>query len=129
MTATNDRLLIILSTGKQDHGAKATLAFAFACSALSMGSEVALYVTMDGTIWGLKESTRGIQLPGFDSLETYVEQFEELGGKIFVCPPCMEYYCSISEDDAKKGMRDGAKITGMATAYHFISDHGRVVTF
>ncbi len=129
MDSAKERLLIILSTGKQDQGAKATLAFAFACSALSMNAEVAMYVTMDGTIWGLKEAAKGICMPGFDPLETYITQFRDLGGKLFVCPPCVEYYCSVDKDLVMKGLRDGAEVTGMATAFHFIEHQGRVVTF
>ncbi|MFH1873928.1 MAG: DsrE family protein [Pseudomonadota bacterium] len=129
MSKEKERLLIILSTGKQDHGAKATLAFAFACSALSMGADVAMYVTMDGTIWGLKEAAKGVCMPGFEPLESYINQFQDLGGKIYVCPPCVEYYCSVDKKLVVQGLRGGAEVTGMATAFHFIEHNGRVVTF
>jgi predicted peroxiredoxin len=129
MTATKDRVLIILSTGRQDGGAKATLAFSWGCSALSLGSDVLMFATMDGTIWGLKDACAGIQMHGFEPLETYVQQYLDLGGKLCICPPCLEYYCTVDEPTANKGLRDRAEVCGIASSLAHISEYGKVLTF
>ena len=50
--------LIILTTGKQDRGTRATLAFSWGRAALAMGQEVTMYLTMDGTVWAMRGSVR-----------------------------------------------------------------------
>ena len=47
-------LLITITTGKQDRGSKATLAFSWGCAALAMGQSVCIYLSMDGTVWAAK---------------------------------------------------------------------------
>ena len=39
--------LITLTTGKQDRGTRATLAFSWGCAALAMGKKVSIYLTME----------------------------------------------------------------------------------
>ncbi len=129
MSRKMERLLIILSTGKQDKGGKATLAFSWGCAALSMGAEVEMYATMDGTVWGLKDAAKGVQMPGFEPLADYIQQFLDLGGKICVCPPCMEYYCSVDREIAMQGLREGAEVCGMAASFKFVEEGGKIITF
>jgi len=123
------RYLIILSTGKTDKGAKATLAFAWGCSALSMGYEVMLMVTAEGTVWGVKGESDGIHFPGFEPLEDYILQFKELGGTLCVCPPCLEHYCSIDRETALKGLRQGGELCGIARAIEYSAHGAQVVNF
>ena len=76
----NNNVVVVLTTGKQDRGTRATLAFAWACTALAMGKNVTMYLTMDGTIWAMKGATKGLQVEGFEPLDQYLEQFVLLGG-------------------------------------------------
>ncbi|MBM4372318.1 MAG: hypothetical protein FJ098_11730, partial [Deltaproteobacteria bacterium] len=57
--------LIVLTTGKQDRGTRATLAFSWGCAALAMGQQAAIYLTMDGTIWAASAATKGVSVAGF----------------------------------------------------------------
>lgn len=129
MAQDQSRMLVILSTGREDDGAKATLAFAWACGALSMGREVMLMATANGTVWGLCGACDGIHMPGFEPLEQYVKEFKELGGKLCICPPCLEYYCSIDEEMAKRGIRDGGEVCGIAMALNFASPGSQIINF
>ena len=121
--------LIVLTTGKQDRGARATLALSWACSALALGKSTSLFLTMDGTIWALKNSVEGVQVEGFEPLANYFESFLSLGGKLMVCAPCSEYYCSLSGDESGFSLIDGAVLAGLATVVATAGQNSTVVTF
>ena len=108
---TKDKLLIILTTGPEDRGSRATLAFSMGVSALISGVDATIYLTMSGTFWSRAQSERTVHIGGFDPLATYVAQFIEAGGKLQVCSPCDAFFCSIAGDGA---MRPGAERCGLA---------------
>ena len=89
----NDKMLIILTTGPEDRGNRATLAFSMAVAALISGVDTTLYLTMGGTFWSRGSAKQKVHIEGFDPLQTYLEQFMETGGKLMVCSPCNEFYC------------------------------------
>lgn len=104
--------LIMLTTGKEDGGAKATVAFAYATTSLSMGIETKIFLTMGGTIWAYLGSGNNVQYAGFEKLSNYIDMFTELGGEILVCSPCTEYHCSVINKNAE--LLKNARISGFA---------------
>lgn len=120
--------MIVLTTGKQDRGTRATLAFSWGCAALAMGQQVAIYLTMDGTIWAVQGSERGVSVNGFEPLAEYVEQFLALGGEILVCAPCSEYYCSLDGLQPGATLRQGTSLVGLATIVHRTGTETKVIT-
>ncbi len=119
-------LMIVLTTGKQDRGTRATLALSWGCTALAMGQKVTLFLTMDGAVWAMRGSTTGVKVLGFEPLEDYLEQFVLLGGTLLLCAPCAEYYCSF---DVEGSVEPGVELVGLATVVSQIKDNGKVVTF
>jgi predicted peroxiredoxin len=107
----NDKLLIILTTGPEDRGNRATLAFSMAVAALISRVDTTLYLTMGGTFWSRRGSTQKVHIEGFEPLQTYLDQFMESGGKLTVCSPCNEFYCSIAGDQP---MHSGTEVCGLA---------------
>ncbi len=105
-----NKMLIILTTGPEDRGNSATLAFAMGVTALISGVPATIYMTMGGTFWSRVNATKGVHIDGFEPLEVYVEQFNDAGGGILVCSPCNEFYCSIATDSP---MIDGAQLCGL----------------
>ncbi len=124
-----DNVVIVLTTGKQDRGTRATLAFAWACSALAMGKSVSLYLTMDGTIWAMQGSMKGIQVEGFEPLRHYLEQFLLLKGELMICASCSEYYCSFHREKVSERLIAEAKQVGLTTVVSMVGPNGSVVTF
>ncbi len=124
----NPDMLITLTNGKQDRGSRATLAFAWGCAALAMGKKVSIYLTMDGTVWAVRGAMKGIEIGGFDPLEDYLEQFTSLGGKILVCAPCTEYYCSFNREAISTTLIEGAQVTGLATIVSLSGNSTKIVT-
>lgn len=105
------QMLIILTTGAEDRGNRATLAFAMGVSALISGVETTIYMTMSGTIWSRRRSVESVHIQGFEALSVYVDQFAEAGGTVLVCSPCNDFYCSMAQEAP---MMEGAKLAGLA---------------
>jgi len=121
--------MIVLTTGKQDRGTRATLAFSWGCAALAMGRTVAIYLTMDGTIWATRGATHGVEVGGFEPLGDYLDQFLALGGEVLVCAPCSQYYCSIDRDQVPGHLIDDVQLVGLATIVNRIGQGTKVITF
>jgi predicted peroxiredoxin len=122
-------IMITLTTGKQDRGTRATLALSWGCTALAMGQNVSMFLTMDGTVWASKESAKDVVVAGFEPLEEYFDQFSELGGELLVCAPCTEYYCSVDRDAVGGVLRPEAELTGLATIVSKIGETTKTITF
>lgn len=113
MTATGtaqERLMIILTTGPEDRGSRATLAFSMGVAALVSGVETTIFMTMSGTFWSRQNSCSRVHINGFDPLADYIEQFDELGGAILVCSPCHDFYCANAGDSE---LLPGAQLAGL----------------
>ena len=121
--------LITLTSGKQDRGTRATLAFAWGCAALAMGRKVAIFLTMEGTVWAVKGAMKGVVVGGFEPLEGYLDQFLALDGELLVCAPCSEYYCSFERDLISETLIDEAKLTGLATIVSKTGQHTKMINF
>lgn len=104
------KLLILLTTGAEDRGSRATLAFAMGVSSLISRVETALFMTIGGTFWSRESAFRKVRIDGFEPLGVYVDQYRELGGRILVCSPCNEFYCSIGKDNP---LMPGAELSGL----------------
>lgn len=122
-------MIIVLTTGKQDRGTRATLAFAWGCAALAMGRDVSIYLTMDGTIWALKDSMKDVVVGGFEPLCNYKEQYLSLGGEILVCAPCSDYYCSFDRDRMDEMIIPEAKLVGLTTIVGKTKPGTKIITF
>jgi uncharacterized protein involved in oxidation of intracellular sulfur len=90
--------VVVLSSGAEDAGKRATLAFSAACTAQAMELDTQLFLVGDGTYWAYQGSYDEVNLKGFPSLTSLVESFVELEGKIFVCSAC-DTTCALTEDE------------------------------
>jgi predicted peroxiredoxin len=105
-----NKMLIILTTGPEDRGNRATLAFCMGVASLISGVETTIYLTMSGTFWSRWRASEAVHIDGFEPLQTYVKQYLDGGGKLLVCSPCATFYCSIAED---KDLIEGAQLSGL----------------
>jgi predicted peroxiredoxin len=121
--------VVVLTTGKSDRGSRATIAFGWACTALAMGKEVALFLTMDGSSWAVQGATENVQVEGFEPLHSYLEQFLGLGGRLYVCAPCTKYYCGFSREGMGAKLHPAAQIAGLSTVVGLAGPGAQVVTF
>ncbi|MBI1948045.1 MAG: DsrE family protein [Deltaproteobacteria bacterium] len=126
--ASQQQVVVVLTTGRQDRGARATLAFGWACTALAAGASVSLFLTIDGAIWALRNAAQGIRIEGYEPLHNYLEQFLALDGELLVCAPCTKYYCGL-RDGEDGALHPAAKLAGLMTVVARASQGAQVVTF
>ncbi|HSI50260.1 MAG TPA: DsrE family protein [Ideonella sp.] len=79
---------VILVTGADDGGMRATLAFTAAFTAASMEQPTLVFLAGDGAHWGYEGRADGVRMSGFPALADLIESFVEAGGQIGLCPPC-----------------------------------------
>jgi predicted peroxiredoxin len=122
--------VIVLTAGMEDGGARATLAMALAVSLQAMGCDVAVYMNFQAAIWALRNATSSIHIRGFDSLETYIDLFQESGGKIYVCTSCIEHLPLWSgregASDFSSPLRDSVIPAGVTTLASLLAERRSV---
>ena len=116
----NRDILIIISTGKEDGGRKASLGFALATSSVFSGIKTSLFLTGSGSTWGVVKHAKTSHIEGFESIDQYINDFISNDGKLLMCSPCLKFYCGIEEhklDDIKnnKEVYSSMEYVGFAT--------------
>ncbi len=82
--------LVVIVTHGLDEPEKTTLAMVVANAALAMDVQVTAIFQGKGVMACTKGMYEHIIAPGLQPLKKMVDDFSELGGKIFVCIPCLE---------------------------------------
>lgn len=84
-------LTILLMSGKEDGGKRATLAFVAAVSAIAMERPVQVFMAGDGALWGDPDAAEGVAVEGFPRLDELIREFLGLGGQLLVCSACARF--------------------------------------
>lgn len=133
MNREQQKHVIVLTSGTEDGGARATLAMALAVSLQAMGCDVSVYMNFQAAIWALKGATRSIQIPGFDALETYLKLFEDGGGTLYACASCFEHMPLWEQREDLRGeatqhpaLRDGVIPAGVTTLASLLAERRAV---
>lgn len=106
-------LTILLMSGSEDGGKRATLAFVAAVSAAAMERPVQVFLAGDGSTWGDPDRAETVEMPGFPSLAELIREYLDLGGELLVCSTC-ERFCSSHEAGAGGRRWSGLQVRGMA---------------
>jgi len=127
--ATQEPLVVLLATGNDDGGKRATLAFTAATCAAAMDKRTIVFMVGDGAHWAYEGRVAGVQQKGFPPLEELVDCLIEMGGEMYVCSTCDEV-CSVPSDDEPGNLRRHSAIQprGMSAVLSDMTD-GRAVTF
>lgn len=117
-----DGLIVLLTSGAEDEGKRATLAFVAACSALAIGKRTQVFLTGDGSHWGFLGNTEGVQSPGFPPLEDLVQDFLDLGGSLAMCSTCHEY-CALPDltGENRQQRREEVNLSGFTAVIASLS--------
>lgn len=121
------QFLVMLTTGKEDSGTRATLAFSCALASISMGLETSVFLTGDGSVWGLKESSVGIAVNGYPPLNKLIQEFLQADGKILLCSVCYRE-CETLATPYSKDTIAGVELGGFTKAVAIAND-GSSMTF
>jgi predicted peroxiredoxin len=108
---------VILASGPEDGGKRATLALAAACTVQAMNLETIVFMVGDGVYWGYSGHAEAVHIPGFPPLTELMELFCESGGETFLCSAC-DAVCTLptSADGLPLKRRPEVRQTGMAAA-------------
>lgn len=79
---------VILASGAEDGGKRATLAMSAACTAQAMDLNTIVFLVGDGVHWGWEGRAEEVHAPGFPPLADLMESFLECGGQVFLCSAC-----------------------------------------
>jgi uncharacterized protein involved in oxidation of intracellular sulfur len=90
--------LIFVATCADEKPDKASFPFALANSALAMDADAIVVLQSTGVFLGKKDYARHIHAPGLPPLQQLIEIFQDEGGKLYACEPCLRAR-QISPDD------------------------------
>lgn len=110
--SAGDELLVILASGPEDGGKRATLALSAACSAAALGRRTRLFLVGDGAYWAYQREGPDVHVPGFPPLDLLFHELPELGGEILLCS-AYDSVCSLPE--GARGHRRGVVLGGFAS--------------
>ena len=114
--------LIILSTGREDGGRKAALAFGIGSAALTAGDEATIYLAASAICWAYQPCIEGVATEGELSMIEHVALFRELGGKVLVCSRCVTSQCSAGLCLSDADLVAGVEFGGLTTLVELASD-------
>jgi len=127
--ATEAPLVVMLATGSDDGGKRATLAFTAATCAAAMDKRAIVFMVGDSAHWAYEGRATGVQQKGFPPLEELVDCLVEMGGEMYVYSTCDEV-CSVPSDDERENLKRHSAIQprGMSAVLSDMTD-GCAVTF
>ncbi len=128
LTEKLSHYVVILATGNEDAGKRATLAFSAACSAMAMDMNPHVFLVGDGSFWAYEGHTHGIHAPGFPPLEELVSNYIELEGKLYICSACDQVCGLLPDHNQILIKRAGVEPRGLASVLHY-TVNGSSITF
>lgn len=115
MPSNDAKMLIIVTTGREDGGKRATLAFSAGCCSAAMGMRTRIFLVGDGADWGFERDGGRVQHAGFPPLDELMESFIEAGGEALICSACHEVCVSPQHAGGPAVRRPGFAPAGMAS--------------
>ena len=94
--------LIFVATCADEQPDRATIPFVLANAALAMDTDAIIVLQMTGVYLALKNYARHVHASGFAPLQELMDAFQEEGGRLWICGPCIQSR-QISPDDLIEG--------------------------
>lgn len=109
------QLNILLATGDDDGGRRATLAFSAACSARAMGYEVMVFLVGDGMCWALDGHADYFHAAGYPPLNQLIDNYLSGGGQLYKCSNPVEAYRKQRSLESQQCLRNEVRLMGFTS--------------
>ena len=102
MTTTNTKNAYVFSITNFDQDPdRVAVPLALANNALAMGGDVLVWLTLEAVNLAKQDAANELQPKSFPAIRELLENFEQNGGKIGVCPPCAKTH-GVNDDNLVK---------------------------
>jgi predicted peroxiredoxin len=118
-----EKVLVNLATGMEDPE-RVTVAFLLAGAALEQGKETAIWCTKEAVRLALPGHAEGEACDGCPPLERLFQQFADGGGKLLICPICVNARKLDPEDFVAH-----AEIAGATPMLQWLGDGATVFSY
>ncbi|NTV82313.1 sulfur reduction protein DsrE [Chlorobaculum thiosulfatiphilum] len=81
--------LLIISTIGPENPEKASLPFVLATASQALDIEVTMFLQSSAVILARQGEAEKVNAPGFQPLKEMLDTFLEMGGKLYLCSPCL----------------------------------------
>ena len=119
----SSKLLIISTIGQENHE-KATLPFVLATASQSLDVAVVMFLQSSAVVLAKKGEAEKVRAEGFAPLGELFDTFMDMGGKLYLCSPCIK-----ERDIAPGDLVDGVQIGAAGTLVHEVMSADSVVTY
>jgi predicted peroxiredoxin len=92
---TEERHLQILITAGPEAQARATLGFAAAATAAASGTDVSVFLVLNGIWWAQPSKQRDVPVAGFPTISELLDAYLAAGGVLEGCTACFDNACQI----------------------------------
>jgi len=122
MQTQSDKLVVLVTKGIESE--LSSVAFTIANGGITAGLKVSVFLTSTGIDLVRKGGQRMTHVPPLDPLSMLIENFQQRGGTIWACPPCVTSRGYTQED-----MLDGVVIVGASAMHAEIKEGAATLSF
>ncbi|RFB93651.1 peroxiredoxin [Rhizobium leguminosarum bv. trifolii] len=122
MQTPSDKLVVFVTKGIESE--LSSVAFTIANGGITAGLKVSVFLTSTAIDLVRKGGQRMTHVPPLDPLSTLIENFQQRGGTIWACPPCVTARGYTQED-----MLDGVVIVGASALHAEIKQGAATLSF
>ncbi|WP_017961036.1 DsrE family protein [Rhizobium leguminosarum] len=122
MQTATDKLVVLVTKGIESE--LSSVAFTIANGGITAGLKVSIFLTSTGIDLVRKGGQQMTHVPPLDPLASLIENFQQRGGTIWACPPCVTSRGYTQED-----MLDGVVIVGASAMHAEIKEGAATLSF
>ncbi|MBY5696484.1 DsrE family protein [Rhizobium leguminosarum] len=122
MQTQSDKLVVLVTKGIESE--LSSVAFTIANGGITAGLKVSVFLTSTGIDLVRKGGQRMTHVPPLDPLASLIKNFQQRGGTIWACPPCVTSRGYTQED-----LLDGIVIVGASAMHAEIKEGAATLSF
>ncbi|MBX4888812.1 DsrE family protein [Rhizobium bangladeshense] len=122
MQTPSDKLVVLVTKGIDSE--LSSVAFTIANGGITAGLRVSVFLTSAAIDLVRKGGQRMTHVPPLDPLSSLIENFQQRGGTIWACPPCVT-----SRGYAQEDLLDGVVVAGASAMHAEIKQGAATLSF